>query len=162
MIAGCASGVLRSDHLVSRCGKGERVDLVHRTTASDRATWTLFAFVPSALMVAVTAHIGTEVVSAPFLWVVPLALYLATFVLVFRTREIAVFPVLVRLQPILTAAAAIFMVTITIPPLISVVLHLAAFFVAAMVCHQALYRRRPVASDLTSFYLYMSLGGVSA
>jgi len=45
-------------------------------------------------MVAVTAHIGTEVVSAPFLWVVPLALYLATFVLVFRTREIAAFPVL--------------------------------------------------------------------
>jgi spermidine synthase len=158
LIAGCASGVLRSDHPVAR-PEGERVDLVHRTTARDRASWTFFAFVPSALMVAVTAHIGTEVVSAPFLWVVPLALYLATFVLVFRTREIAVFPVLVRLQPILTAAAAIFMVTITVPPLISVVLHLAAFFVAAMVCHQALYRCRPVASDLTSFYLYMSLGG---
>ena len=38
-------------------------------------------------------------------------------------------------------------------------MHLAAFFVAAMVCHQALYRRRPAASDLTGFYLYMSLGG---
>ena len=110
-------------------------------------------------MVAVTAHIGTEVVSAPFLWVVPLALYLVTFVLVFRTREIAVFPVLVRLQPMLTACAAILIVVIWVPPQISLVLHLAAFFVAAMVCHQALYRRRPAASDLTSFYLYMSLGG---
>ena len=158
LIAGCASGVLRSDPVPWR-REGERVDLVHRTTARDRASWTLFAFVPAALMVAVTAHIGAEVVSAPFLWVVPLALYLATFVLVFRTREIAVFPVLVRLQPTLTAGVAVFIVAISIPPQISLVVHLAAFFVAAMVCHQALYRRRPAASDLTSFYLYMSLGG---
>ena len=163
LIAGCAIGVLCSDP-VPRRRASERVDLVQRTTARDRASWTFFAFVPAALMVAVTAHIGTEVVSAPFLWVVPLALYLATFVLVFRTREIAVFPVLVRLQPMLTAGVAILMVAphieaIAVPPQISLVLHLAAFFVAAMVCHQALYRRRPAASDLTSFYLYMSLGG---
>ena len=157
LIAGCASGVLRSP--VPRSREGGRVDIVHRTTARDRASWTLFAFVPAALMVAVTAHIGTDVASAPFLWVVPLALYLVTFVLVFRTREIAVLPVLVRLQPMLTATVAIFMLAIWVPPQISLVVHLAAFFVAAMVCHQALYRRRPAASDLTSFYLYMSLGG---
>jgi hypothetical protein len=106
LIAGCATGVLRSG-LVSRRREGERVDLVHGATARERASWTFFAFVPAALMVAVTAHIGTEVVSAPFLWIVPLALYLATFVLVFRTREIAAFPVLVRLQPTLTAGVAI-------------------------------------------------------
>jgi hypothetical protein len=158
LIAGCATGVLRSG-LVSRRREGERVDLVHGATARERASWTFFAFVPAALMVAVTAHIGTEVVSAPFLWIVPLALYLATFVLVFRTREIAAFPVLVRLQPTLTAGVAIFMMLIWVPLEISLVVHLAAFFVAAMVCHQALYRRRPAASDLTSFYLYMSLGG---
>ena len=60
---------------------------------------------------------------------------------------------------ILTACIAILVVLIWVPLQISLVLHLAAFFVASMVCHQALYRRRPAASDLTSFYLYMSLGG---
>ncbi len=158
LIAGCAFLVLRSDP-VPRRREGERDGLVHRTTAGDRASWTFFAFVPAALMVAVTAHIGTEVASAPFLWVVPLALYLVTFVLVFRTREIAVFPVLVRLQPVLTAGVAVFIGATAIPAQILLVVHLAPFFVAAMICHQALYRSRPAASDLTSFYLYMSLGG---
>jgi hypothetical protein len=158
LIAACAGGVLRTG-LVWRRAEGVHAELVRKTTVRDRAYWTLFAFVPSALMVAVTAHIGTEVVSAPFLWVVPLALYLATFVLVFRTREIAAFPTLIRLQP-LTTAGAIFMLPFLVQPqIIPLAMHLAAFFVAAMVCHLALYRRRPPASDLTSFYLYMAMGG---
>jgi hypothetical protein len=46
----------------------------------------MLSFVPSALLVAVTAHIGTEIVSAPYLWVIPLVLFLASFVIVFRDR----------------------------------------------------------------------------
>ena len=156
LIAGCAKTAYRS-HAVASDRASESA--APGPSLRDRASWTFFAFVPSALMVAVTTHIGTEVVSAPFLWVIPLALYLATFVLVFRAREIRALAVLVRLQPAVTAAGAIFMLPALFPPLLSLAINLVAFFVAAIVCHSALYRSRPSASHLTSFYLYMSVGG---
>src|SRR5271170_6462053 len=126
----------------------------------DRLEWILLSFVPSALLVAVTAHIATDVASAPFMWVIPLALFLATFVLVFRNREIVPQSVLLRIQPALIAGAAVILVCSRwIPIQIALLFHLLTFFVAAMVCHGALYRRRPDAAHLTGFYLWMSFGG---
>jgi len=57
-----------------------------------RLGWVGLAFVPSALLTAFTSHITMDVASAPLLWVLPLALYLLTFVLVFRDRPIALLP----------------------------------------------------------------------
>ncbi len=57
-------------------------------TWRDALIWIALAAVPSALLIAITAHISTDVAAAPFLWVVPLALYLATFVIAFQTRPI--------------------------------------------------------------------------
>jgi hypothetical protein len=57
-----------------------------------RLGWIGLAFVPSALLTAFTTHITMDVASAPLLWVLPLALYLLTFVLVFRDRPIALLP----------------------------------------------------------------------
>src|SRR4029078_1029606 len=54
----------------------------------DRLSWIGLAFVPAALVTAFTVHITTDVASAPLLWVIPLALYLLTFVLVFRDRPL--------------------------------------------------------------------------
>ena len=156
LIGACATTAYRSQSLAS---DRESDNPVAGPSARDRAYWTFFAFVPSALMVAVTTHIGTEVVSAPFLWVIPLALYLATFVLVFRAQEIRALATMLRLQPAVTAAGAIFMLPALFPPLLSLTINLVAFFVAATVCHAALYRSRPSAANLTSFYLYMSVGG---
>ena len=125
-----------------------------------RVRWTLLSFVPSALLVAVTAHIGTEIVSAPYLWVIPLVLFLASFVIVFRDREIVSRGLLLRLQTGLTVALAFsFVFARWTPTLLAVPLHLAAFFVAALLCHGALYARRPDAAHLTGFYLWMSFGG---
>ena len=56
-------------------------------TLQRRLGWVGLAFVPSALVTAFTVHVTTDVASAPLLWVVPLALYLLTFVLVFRDRR---------------------------------------------------------------------------
>src|SRR5262249_21365132 len=57
-------------------------------TWRDAAAWTGLAAVPSGLLIAVTAHISTDVAAVPLLWVVPLALYLLTFVIVFSRRVI--------------------------------------------------------------------------
>ncbi|MGE0769645.1 MAG: spermidine synthase, partial [Hyphomicrobiaceae bacterium] len=61
-------------------------------STARRLGWVGLAFVPSALLTAFTTHITMDVASAPLLWVLPLALYLLTFVLVFRDRPIALFP----------------------------------------------------------------------
>jgi hypothetical protein len=131
------------------------------TSAGERLTWIGLALVPSALLVAVTAHLSTDVAAVPLLWVVPLALYLFTFVLAFRGGSEALHQGLARLQPFLLALLVLFMMVGAVAPLwLNVASHLAFFFVAAMVCHGELYRRRPRAEALTEFYFFMSLGGV--
>jgi hypothetical protein len=110
------------------------------------------------LLVAVTSYISTDVAAAPLLWVVPLALFLFTFVLAFRDPALVSINLLARVQVLLAALALM-----TIPSaslgLISLPLHLGCFFVSAYVCHTALYQRRPDAAHLTEFYLWMAIGG---
>ncbi|MDB5430297.1 MAG: spermidine synthase [Caulobacter sp.] len=129
-------------------------------TWKDRLAWLLLAAIPSSLMLGVTAHLATDVASAPFLWVVPLALYLITFIIAFQDR-----PVFTRTQVLVFQGAAVAAVAFNLPYhasgiLMQIGLHLAAFFLTALMCHQALVARRPAASHLTEFYLWMSLGGV--
>src|SRR6185295_12148409 len=109
----------------------------------------------------VTAHIATDVASAPFLWIMPLALYLLTFVLTFTEKPLLPTKFFLAAQPITTALLALFLLwTGKTSWSLSLAGHLLAFFVAAMVCQGELYRRRPDANALTQFYLWMSLGGV--
>ncbi len=124
----------------------------------ERAGWVGLAFVPSGLLVAVTAHISTDIAAAPLLWVVPLALFLLTFVLAFRDKALVTPATLARLQVCGTALAL--MTIASVPLSLALALHLALFFVNAMLCHGALYRHRPAATRLTEFYVCMSLGGV--
>lgn len=125
-----------------------------------RLRWLALAALPSSLMLGVTAHITTDVASAPFLWVVPLALYLATFVIAFAARPPVPPAVTLGLQAA-TAAASIALIPFSAAPLpAQFAAHLSAFFFTALMCHQALVGRRPPAAQLTEFYFWMSLGGV--
>ena len=129
-------------------------------TWRERGVWVGLSFVPSALLVAVTAHISTDVAAAPFLWVIPLALFLLTFIITFQRRPILPHETMLRLQPILIGLPVIMAVggmVFSWP--VALTLNLAAFFVSAMVCHGELVRRRPAALHLTDFYRRMSLGG---
>ena len=117
------------------------------------------SFVPSALLVAVTAHISTDIAPAPFLWVIPLALYLLTFVLIFRDRPLVPTKVVNHLVPIL-AGLVILSEIIQLNIFLNCAIHLGFFFVAALMYHQRLYNRRPQVEHLTQFYLWMSFGGV--
>jgi hypothetical protein len=126
---------------------------------SDRLAWMGFAFVPSGLLVAVTAHIATDVASAPFLWVAPLALFLLTFIITFREKSFASSGKLRAVQ--VWGIAFVFLMLLKGAETLALAgLHLGVFFVSALVSHRALYERRPKARNLTSFYVWMSAGGV--
>jgi hypothetical protein len=124
-------------------------------TWSQRLGWIALAFIPSGLVIAVTTYITTDVASAPFLWVVPLALFLGTFILVFRATVPFPYRIVCELLP-----AVVLIVVLTQGKLVSSLFALASFFLAALICHRELYNRRPAPQHLTEFYLWMSVGGV--
>jgi SAM-dependent methyltransferase len=128
----------------------------------ERIVWILLAAAPSSLMLGVTTYLVTDVASAPFLWVVPLALYLLTFVIAFAKRP----PI--SLSFTLVVQAALVAVTlgvlpygddeIALPALFG--LNLATFFFTALACHQTLVARRPPQERSTEFFLAIAFGGV--
>jgi hypothetical protein len=130
-------------------------------TARRMTYWVALAFVPSALMVAATTHVTTDVAAAPFLWVLPLSLYLITFILVFSERTWIPQRYLLAAQPVLMVLVVLMLaLDIRTWLTIDVALHLLFFFVTAMICHGQLSATRPAAAHLTRFYFCMSLGGV--
>ena len=126
----------------------------------DRAIWIGLAAIPSSLMLGVTTHITTDVASAPFLWVIPLALYLLTFIIAFSDRPIVSPKLTLMLQAAAVVACAALMPFKSANFMLQLFVHLAAFFLTALMCHQALVARRPDPAHLTEFYLWMSFGGV--
>src|ERR1043165_1313794 len=130
-------------------------------TWRDAAHWVVLAAVPSALLISVTAHISTDIAAAPFMWVIPLALYLLTFVIVFSTRPLLRHDWMVGIEPLfIVALAGLIVLDIRQYVLGLLALNVVAFFVITMVCHGELSRSRPVAQHLTAFYMWMSAGGV--
>lgn len=118
------------------------------------------AAVPSALLLAVTRYLTTDIAAVPLLWIVPLAIYLGTFVHAFARRELVPHALLIRLvAPALVLLAAIYPWTRTAVFAFGLV-HVLVFALAALYCHGALARLRPPAADLTRFYLLVSTGGL--
>jgi hypothetical protein len=160
MIAAC--GVLGFAHDAGTAAPAAARDATaDRPTWADRAGWICLAFVPSGLLVAFTSYVTTDIASAPFLWVVPLAMFLGTFILVFRDPPLISHRVMLLLQPVLTTIV-LFGVAMTGSQgwMITAIGGTLAFFVTTMVCHKELYDRRPSSQHVTEFYLWMSFGGV--
>ncbi len=131
-----------------------------RPSWSDRLGWIGLALVPSALLTAFTTHIATDVASAPLIWVIPLSLYLLTFVLVFRERSFIPRDILLPLHLVSVVVALLIMAqTRNEGWFVTAPIGTLAFFLSAMVAHRTLYESRPAARHLTEFYLWMSLGG---
>ena len=125
--------------------------------ASTVGRWLLLAAAPSSLMLGVTQHITSEIAAAPLLWLIPLTLYILTFVLAFARSARVPDRLIGRLQPPL----AILLVLVW--PLNHytgvLVLHLIVFGVTTLMCHLELARTRPPVAHLTVFYLCLALGG---
>jgi hypothetical protein len=124
----------------------------------QRLAWLALAAIPSSLMLGVTNFITTELGSTPFLWVLPLVVYLCTFIIAFqKTPAIRPQTVLALQAPVLALCGLLFW----FPAFLSELgLHLVCFFLTALMCHQALVARRPPPDRLTDFYVWISIGGV--
>jgi hypothetical protein len=126
-----------------------------------RMRWIALAAIPSGLVIAVTAHLTTDIAAAPFLWVVPLALYLLTFVAVFRERPWITHATVVRLTPFVVAPLAVSLIGgDRVYWVTTIALNLVAFVLLTLTCHGELYALRPKPQRLTEFYLCTSAGGV--
>ena len=137
---------------------------VAKTTAAptwpQRLAWIALAAIASSLMLGVTTYITTDVASAPFLWVLPLALYLATFIIAFQDKPAISPDMTLILQGAALAGCAALLPFHATFFAVQLFVHLAAFFLTALMCHQRLVARRPDPAHLTEFYLCLSLGGV--
>jgi len=144
-----------------RAAEEERDSDAAKPTAARRLRWVLWSFAPSSLLLGVTSYITTDIASAPFLWVVPLAAYLLSFILAFSRSAWTTHPIVLRCQAFFLVAGA---VTIFLhanePDELLLPLHLAGFFVTALVCHGRLAQDRPSVKHLTEYFLWLSLGGV--
>src|SRR6516164_5037824 len=127
----------------------------------DAGFWMALAAVPAGLLVAVTAHISTDVAAVPLLWVLPLALYLLTFVIVFARQPIMPHRLVVAVQPLFIIALVAVIIFDPVKTIVGILaVHLVVFFVNALMCHGELARTRPAPRYLTGFYLWISAGGV--
>lgn len=161
LLASCAIAVWRAQ----RCVRNLDTDPGSaRTQAAptwkDRLRWTALSAVPSSLLLSVTNYISTDVAALPLLWVAPLVIYLVTFVLAFSqrqplSRERALWAQPFLLLPVIVSFAGAF----GSGSLIVLAFHVSAFFVTALVCHQALAAARPDPSALTEYYVWISAGG---
>ena len=126
-----------------------------------RARWVALAFIPSSLMLAVTSYFSTDIAAVPLLWIVPLSLYLLTFVIAFGSRSRSLAAIADRALPLLVLPLATLMVAQGELPLWFLIpLHLLAFVMAGLVCHSKLAADRPPPSSLTEFYFWIALGGM--
>jgi SAM-dependent methyltransferase len=124
------------------------------------ACWVALAAVPSGLMLSTTTHLTTDIVAVPLLWVVPLGLYLLSFVIAFAHGRRAA-DTIVALAPFFLLIAGGFAFSDgSNQPFFTATLGLILLFVIAVALHTQMYRLRPEAGHLTAFYLAMAVGGV--
>ncbi len=127
----------------------------------QRLWWIALAFVPSSLMMGVTTALTTDVPAIPLFWVLPLAIYLLSFVLVFAKRQLIPHDWPIRRLPFFILASLVPGVCkIQLPLLPLILIYLVTLLAVALVCHGELARSRPCVSRLTEFYLWISFGGV--
>ncbi|MEO8876761.1 MAG: hypothetical protein ABI461_14305, partial [Polyangiaceae bacterium] len=164
MVAVCAVAVLRAD---VRTGPASAATAPTTVVAPAsiatmrRLRWILLAFVPSSVLLSVTTYITTDIAPVPLFWVIPLGIYLATFVLVFAKKPPLSHVRMTALLPLAISVAALVLILEARTPITFITLvHLITFFLIAMVCHGELAKDRPPPAQLTEFYLWISVGGV--
>lgn len=131
-----------------------------RPTLRRQLHWLLIAAVPSGLMLSTTTHLTTDIVAMPLLWVLPLGLYLLSFVIAFSTMDRVVQIITLLAPVVLLAVGGLGLMSSGIGSMLVAMASLAMLFVVATALHGYLYHLRPASRHLTLFYLVMSAGGV--
>jgi spermidine synthase len=122
--------------------------------------WIALAFVPASLSLAITTQITNDVAPIPLLWTLPLGIYLLTFIIAFARRPLVTPEKTARAVPYgIIAIVFLALLSASLPAALDVAIDLAALFLIAMTCHGELAASRPDASNLTKFYVLLSVGG---
>ena len=130
----------------------------------DMFYWVFLSFVPCSLMLGVTLYISVDIAATPLFWVIPLALYLLTFVIAFNVKPLIKHNWVIRnsLFFLIFTIIGFILGVNTVKAWQLVLVNLLSFFVLALLCHGELFQRRPKAQGLTLFYFCLALGGVLA
>ncbi|MFN0146086.1 MAG: spermidine synthase [Dehalococcoidia bacterium] len=159
-LAACGAAVWRREAPTRGAAPPSRAAALPALANRRRLRWVGLAAIPTSLMISVTTYLTTNIAPLPLLWILPLSLYLLTFILVFSSRTWIPRKLLIRSLPFIMLPLVIATaVRVTSPIEILIPLHLAMYFAAAMICHGALADDRPATGHLTEFYLWMSVGG---
>lgn len=139
--------------------KGEITPVSQKKGLSFREIFDIVfpAFIASSLMLGVTLYVTTDVASLPMLWIIPLAFYLLSFVIVYGRNGEKVTAFAQKMHPIIVVLAAMIMGLYQV--FIGLIIHFACFFIIALSCHGQIMRRRPSAEKLTSYFFWLSVGG---
>ena len=158
VLIGCCAVILKD-----RASQARTSEVVEpeKLTYKRRLLWIVLAFVPSSLMLGVTTYISTDVASMPLIWIIPLSLYLLTFILAFANKQF----ISLRLATLIVPAGIVCLGAVTIlrPPVsvwLVIALHLSVFFLVGFICHRRIALDRPAVSKLAEYYLCISIGGV--
>lgn len=129
-------------------------------TWKQRGFWVLLAAIPSSLLLGATSYISSNIAPIPLIWIVPLALYLLTFIFAFAKKPLVTSAQLSRYFPLILVPLVFIMCIEATEPIGTIApIHLVVFFAAAWMCHSRLADSRPDAKDLTEFYMWLSVGG---
>ncbi|MGZ4980170.1 MAG: fused MFS/spermidine synthase [Methylobacter sp.] len=162
LIAGCAFALWKNRQASEQQEDTVTVASGNNLNLTTKLHWLALAFVPSSLLLGLTNFISTDIASVPLLWIIPLTLYLLSFVIVFSKWNDKIHPIMVKLQPVFLVPfiAYAFINPADLPYWAYLILHLIAFFFSVMVCHGELAGLRPHTRHLTAFYLIMSFAGM--
>ena len=162
LVVGCGWGGRRNG--LPRGGverAGSPLVSASRQTGSSPVRWLFLAALPSSLLLSVTTHLSTDIAPMPLLWVVPLGLYLLTFVVAFGKWPPTARKFVGRIAPMGLCFVCVVLLTRANQPMAMVAaVHLGAFAVVALLCHGELAALKPPPDQLTGFYLWVAAGGV--
>ncbi|MGD0093397.1 MAG: fused MFS/spermidine synthase [Planctomycetota bacterium] len=125
-----------------------------------QALWVALAACGSVLLLSTTSQLSQHVAVVPFLWILPLSLYLLTFVLCFHSPRWYWRPLWLAALPAAVAGAFVApFLSVRVPLALQVFVYCAILFAGCMICHGELARLRPGARRLTAYYLLLAAGG---
>jgi hypothetical protein len=163
LVVACAAFALMRPRAASRDENVEVEDAAgatERVSMRRRLRWLVLAFVPSSLVLGVTTYVTTDLVAVPLLWVIPLSLYLLSFVVVFARRRLIPGWLPARVLPgAAVLVSLVYLSGASQPAWFLILFHLLFLFAAALVCHGWLADDRPGAAHLAEFYLWLAAGG---
>ncbi len=157
LLLACAIGLWRQEEAPHK-----REETFPAPSWQTRFRWIALAAIPASLLLGVTTHITVEIAPMPLLWVLPLALYLLSFVFAFARHPILTSKPLSWIALILVAPLCVtLLVDTTSGTGLQFLIHLGAFFFLAWACHRTVAESRPSAGRLTEFFFLIAVGGVA-